>query len=32
MYGAMPGPLMRWTVRRSVQGDLKRLKRLVESG
>jgi Polyketide cyclase / dehydrase and lipid transport len=32
MYGAMPGPLMRWMVRRSVQGDLKRLKRLVESG
>ncbi len=32
MYGAMPGPLMGWMVRRSVQGDLKRLKRIVESG
>ena len=32
MYGAMPGPLMAWMVRRSVQGDLKRLKRIVESG
>ena len=31
MYGAMPGPLMGWMVRRSVQGDLKRLKRIVES-
>jgi hypothetical protein len=29
-YGAMPGPLMGWMVRRSVQGDLKRLKRIVE--
>ena len=32
MYGAMPGPLMGWMVRRSVQGDLRRLKRIVESG
>ena len=32
MYGAMPGPLMGWMVRRSVQGDLTRLKRMVESG
>jgi uncharacterized membrane protein len=32
MYGAMPGPLMGWMVRRSVQGDLNRLKRIVESG
>ena len=32
MYGAMPGPLMGWMVRRSVQGDLKRLKRIVERG
>jgi hypothetical protein len=32
MYGAMPGPLMGWLVRRSVQGDLKRLKRIVEGG
>ena len=32
MYGAMPGPLMGWMVRRSVQGDLERLKRIVESG
>lgn len=31
MYGAMPGPLMGWMVRRSVQGDLRRLKRIVES-
>jgi hypothetical protein len=30
MYGAMPGPLMGWMVKRSVQGDLKRLKRIVE--
>lgn len=30
MYGAMPGPLMGFMVRRSVQGDLKRLKRLVD--
>jgi Polyketide cyclase / dehydrase and lipid transport len=32
MYGAMPGPLMGWMVRRSVQSDLKRLKSIVESG
>lgn len=32
MYGAMPGPLMGWMVRRSVQGDLERLKRIVEGG
>jgi hypothetical protein len=32
VYGAIPGPLMGWMVRRSVQGDLKRLKRIVESG
>jgi Polyketide cyclase / dehydrase and lipid transport len=32
VYGAMPGPVMGWMVRRSVQGDLKRLKRIVESG
>jgi hypothetical protein len=32
MYGAMPGPLMGWMVRRSVQGDLKRLKKIVEQG
>jgi hypothetical protein len=32
MYGALPGPLMGWMVRRSVQGDLKRLKRIVERG
>lgn len=31
MYGAMPGPLMGWMVRRSVQGDLRRLKRIVEA-
>jgi hypothetical protein len=31
MYGAMPGPLTGWMVRRSVQGDLRRLKRIVES-
>jgi hypothetical protein len=31
MYGAMPGPLMGWMVRRSVQGDLQRLKRIIES-
>jgi hypothetical protein len=31
MYGAMPGPLMGWMVRRSVQGDLKRLKHIVEA-
>lgn len=30
MYGALPGPLMGLMVRRSVQGDLKRLKRIVE--
>jgi hypothetical protein len=30
MYGAMPGPLMGWMVRRSVQGDLQRLRRIVE--
>jgi hypothetical protein len=32
MHGAVPGPLMGWLVRRSVQGDLKRLKRIVEGG
>lgn len=32
MYGAMPGALMGWMVKRSVQGDLKRLKRIVEGG
>jgi Polyketide cyclase / dehydrase and lipid transport len=32
MYGALPGPLMAWMVRRSVHGDLKRLKRIVERG
>jgi Polyketide cyclase / dehydrase and lipid transport len=32
MYGAMPGPLVGWMVRRSVQRDLRRLKRIVESG
>jgi hypothetical protein len=32
IYGAMPAPLMGWMVRRSVQGDLMRLKRIVESG
>ena len=32
MYGALPGPLMGWMVRRSVQADLTRLKRVVESG
>jgi hypothetical protein len=32
MYGAMPGPLMGWMVRRSVQGDLRRLKAIVETG
>ena len=31
MYGAMPGPLLGVMIRRSVQGDLKRLKRIVES-
>jgi hypothetical protein len=31
MYGAMPGPLLGMMVRRSVQGDLKRLRRIVES-
>ena len=31
MYGAMPRPLMGWMVRRSVLGDLKRLKRIVEA-
>lgn len=31
VYGAMPGPLMGWLVRRSVQGDLRRLKRIVEA-
>jgi hypothetical protein len=31
MYGAMPGPVMGWMVRRSVQGDLQRLKRVVEA-
>lgn len=31
MYGAMPGPLLGFMVRRSVQGDLKRLARIVES-
>ena len=30
MYGAMPGPLMGWMVRRSVQADLRRLKQIVE--
>lgn len=32
MYGALPGPIMGWMVRRSVQTDLDRLKRIVESG
>jgi hypothetical protein len=32
MYGALPDPIMGWMVRRSVQGDLQRLKRIVESG
>ena len=32
MYGVMPGPVMGWMVRRSVQGDLKRLKHIVEGG
>jgi hypothetical protein len=32
MYGAMPSPLMGWMVKRSVQGDLQRLRRLVEGG
>jgi hypothetical protein len=32
MNGALPGPLMGWMVRRSVEGDLRRLKRSVESG
>jgi hypothetical protein len=32
MYGALPGPIMGWMVRRSVQADLVRLKRIVESG
>jgi hypothetical protein len=32
MYGALPGPLMGWMVKRSVQGDLKRLRRIVETG
>lgn len=31
MYGAMPGPLLGFMVRRSVQGDLKRLARIAES-
>jgi hypothetical protein len=31
MYGALPGPLMGWMVRRSVQSDLRRLKRIVEA-
>jgi Polyketide cyclase / dehydrase and lipid transport len=31
MYGAMPGPILGVMIRRSVQGDLKRLKRIVES-
>jgi hypothetical protein len=30
MYGAMPGPLLGFMVRRSVQGDLARLRRIVE--
>ncbi len=30
MYGALPGPLLGMMVRRSVQGDLRRLKRIVE--
>jgi hypothetical protein len=30
MYGAMPAPLMGWMVRRSVQGDLGRLKAIIE--
>ena len=30
MYGALPGPLLGIMVRRSVAGDLKRLKRIVE--
>jgi hypothetical protein len=32
MYGALPGPLLGLMVKRSVSGDLKRLKRIVESG
>jgi hypothetical protein len=31
-YGLLPGPLMGWLVRRSVQGDLRRLRRIVETG
>ena len=31
MHGAMPGPLLGVMIRRSVQGDLKRLKRIGES-
>jgi hypothetical protein len=31
MYGAMPGPVLGFMVRRSVRGDLGRLKRIVES-
>jgi hypothetical protein len=30
MYGVLPGPLLGIMVRRSVQGDLRRLKRIVE--
>jgi hypothetical protein len=30
MYGALPGPLLGMMVRRSVQGDLRRLKLIVE--
>jgi hypothetical protein len=32
IYGALPGPLLGLMVRRSVQGDLKRLKGIVERG
>jgi hypothetical protein len=31
MYGVMPPLLMGWMVKRSVRGDLKRLKRIVEA-